>query len=141
MTKRRKQFVCFAFLLTFGGAMLAQGIAPPVAEYRSSDKIDGSFEIQNNTDDAMVTLLEAKSFAVDEHGQVAHRPLDPGIQLRMGSSSFIIRAHDSHIVFYKATLPSSPTSISIVTTMTKAGAMTGMRINYIFPHMIYVYQR
>lgn len=121
--------------------MLAQGIAPPIAEYRSVGKIDGSFEIQNPADYPVVALLEARSFSVDDHGQVVFRPLDKGIDVRMGSNSFMLRAHDKHIVFYKATFPSSPMSFCIVTTVTKAGALTGMRLNFIFPHMIYVYQK
>lgn len=141
MAKRHKLLVCFAFLLAFGGTMPGQGIAPPLAEYRGGQKIDGSFEIQNNADFPMVTLLEAKSFAVDGRGQIAFRPLDAGISLRMGSSSFIVRPHDARIVFYKATFPSAPASFAIITTMTKAGAETGMRVNLVFPHLIYVYQK
>lgn len=130
--------------------MLAQGIAPPVAEYRSLSKIDGSFEIHNDSDYAMAVFLEPKSFTVDDHGVVLFRALDPGIQIRMGSSSFVLRAHDSRTVFYKANFPSAPVSFSIITNVTKAQALkdvaqdavgVGIRINYVLPHMIYVYQK
>ncbi len=122
------------------GAAMAQSIAPPIAEYRGA-KIDGMFELQNGNDYPMAVVLETKSFSVDDHGVVVYRPLDQGISVNMGASSFIINAHDSRMVFYKAIVPSLPASFSIIPTMTKASAATGMRINYMLPHMIYVYQK
>ena len=122
------------------GVVMAQAIAPPVAEYRGT-KIDGMFELQNSNDYPMAVVLETKSFSVDDHGVVVYRPLDQGISIHMGASSFVINAHDSRMVFYKATVPSVPASFSIIPTMTKASAMTGMRINYMLPHMIYAYQK
>lgn len=138
-TQRIKPMVWLAFL-AIGGTMAAQSIAPPIAEYRGA-KADGMFEIQNTADYPMAVVLETKSFAVDDHGQVRYRPLDPGIQIKMGASSFVLRAHDSRMIFYKATFPSAPTSFSILPTMTKAGVVEGLRVNYILPHMIYVYQK
>jgi hypothetical protein len=130
--------VWLAILAT--GAAMAQSIAPPVAEYRGA-KIDGMFELQNGNDYPMAVVLETKSFSVDDHGVVVYRPLDKGISISMGASSFVINSHDSRMVFYKAMVPSTPASFSIVPTMTKASAATGMRINYMLPHMIYAYQK
>lgn len=130
--------VWLATLLT--GAAMAQSIAPPIAEYRTA-KIDGMFELQNGNDYPMAVVLETKSFAVDDHGVVIYRSLDPGIHVSMGASSFVINAHDSRMVFYKALVPSLPASFSIVPTLSKASATTGMRINYMLPHMIYAYQK
>jgi len=120
--------------------VLGQGIAPPIVESRGGNKVDGMFEIQNNADYPMATMLEVKSFTVDDEG-LKFRPLDAGIQVKLGSNSFILRAHDSRMVFYKATFPAAPVSFSIVTSMTKAGALEGVRINYVFPHIVYVYQK
>jgi hypothetical protein len=89
----------------------------------------------------MAVVLETRSFTVDEHGQVQYRSLDAGIQIQMGASSFVLRPHDRRMIFYKASFPSAPVSFSIIPTMTKAVAVTGVRINYILPHMIYVYQK
>jgi hypothetical protein len=136
-TPRLKLMVCLALLV--GGAM-AQSIAPPIAEYRGS-KADGMFALQNTTDYSMMVLLETRNFEVDDHGQVIYRPLDANIEIKMGANSFLLRAHDSRMIFYKATFPAAPVSFSIVATMTKAGEVKGLRINYILPHMIYVYQK
>ena len=140
MIARSKLVVWLASLMVGGMVAAAQSIAPPIAEYRGA-KIDGMFQLQNTSDYAMAVVLEAKSFSVDDHGQVVYRPLDTGTMISLGASSFVIRPHDSRMVFYKATVASTPTSFSIIPTMTKAGVLTGMRINYILPHMVYVYQR
>jgi hypothetical protein len=126
--------------LAICGVMAAQSISPPIAEYRGN-KVDGMFELQNTTDYAMAVVLETRSFTVDEHGQIQYRSLDNSVKIKMGASSFVLRPHDGRMIFYKASFPSAPASFSIVPTMTKAGAVTGVRINYILPHMIYVYQK
>jgi hypothetical protein len=120
--------------------MAAQSIAPPVAEYRG-DKVEGMFDVRNDTDDSMAVILSTQSFIVDEHGVVQYRPLDKVIQVKMGANSFVLRPHDSRMIFYKASFPTSPTSFSIIATVTKAKQAEGVRINYILPHMIYVYQK
>ncbi len=132
----------FAFILLniIAASAWAQGIAPPVAEYRGS-KANGMFEIQNTTDAAMAVTLETRSFVVDEHGIVHYSDLDKDVHIRMGTSSFTLGAHDTRMVFYKASFPTSPVSFSIIATMTRAEQQTGMRIKFVFPHMIYVYQK
>jgi hypothetical protein len=134
-----KPFV-FILLSIIASAAWAQGIAPPVAEYRGS-KASGMFEVQNTTGDAMAVTLESKSFVVDEHGIVVYSPLDKNIKIRMGASSFVLSPHDNRMIFYKASFPTSPVSFSIVATMTKAAQQTGMRVEFVFPHMVYVYQK
>jgi hypothetical protein len=135
---RCKLVVCFA-LLMIGGAV-AQSIAPPVAEFRGN-KVDGMVEVANNADFPMAIMLETRSFEVDADGGVRYRPLDSDIQLKMGSSSFILRPHDTRFIFYKAIIPTAPASFSIVVSMTQATTVKGVRLNYILPHMIYVYQK
>lgn len=122
MKAKRLQFaLCFAWLLTSGGVVFAQGITPPFVESRGGNKVDGMFEIQNSADYPMATMIEVKSFVVDDEG-LKFRPLDPGIQVKLGSNSFVLKAHDSRMVFYKVTFPAAPVSFSILTTMTKAGS-------------------
>jgi hypothetical protein len=135
--KTAKCTICF-ILLSVG--LMAQSIAPPIAEYRGN-KAEGMFEVRNNTDDSMAVVLATQSFIVNEHGIVQYRPLDKGIQIKMGASSFVLRPHDNRIIFYKASFPISPASFSIIATVTKAKQTEGVRINYILPHMIYVYQK
>jgi hypothetical protein len=128
-------FLCFASVLAWG-----QSIAPPIAEYRGS-KVSGMFEIRNTTGDAMAVTLDTKTFTVDERGQVHYGPLAQDVKVQMGSSSFVLSAHDKRMVFYRVSFPSSPASFSIVTTMTKAQEQVGMRVKFVLPHMIYVYQK
>ena len=141
MTMRIRSVGWFASLL-FGGLMaMAQSITPPIAEFRGT-KVEGMFEVSNRADYPMAVVLETKSFSVNEHGQVIYRPLDSGIVISMGISSFMLRPNDTRMIFYKARISTPPpASFSIIPTMTKAGALTGVRVNYILPHMIYVYQK
>jgi hypothetical protein len=140
MPLQRFKLGVWVALLSIGGAIEAQSIAPPIAEFRGN-KVDGMFEIRNTSDYTMAVVLETRSFDVDGHGQVLYRPLDRGISIKMGASSFMLRPHDSRMIFYKCTFESAPSSFSIIPTMTKAGVLEGLRINYILPHMIYVYQK
>jgi hypothetical protein len=134
------KFLTFILLSIGAASTWPQGIAPPVAEYRGS-KANGMFEVQNTTDNAMAVTLETKSFVVDEHGIVHYSDLDKDVHIRMGASSFTLAAHDTHMIFYKASFPTAPISFSIIATVTRAEQQTGMRIKFVFPHMIYVYQK
>jgi hypothetical protein len=134
-----KLIVCLGFLL--GGAMaLAQAISPPIAEYRGL-KAEGSFRIDNTTDQTLVVMLETKSFHVDDTGKVVYSPLHPQVHIDFGASSFSIRPHDSYTVYYKAVSKVSPLSFSIIPTMLPAEKKIGVRVGYVFPHMIYLYQK
>lgn len=133
--------IIFTALVFLGQAMMAaQAIAPPIAEYRST-KIDGMLELHNSMDFPMAALIETKKFDVDGKGQVHYAPLPENVHVSLGATSFIIRPRDTHMVFYKALVPDIPTSFAIVVTMTRAKAAEGMRINYVLPHVVYVYQK
>jgi hypothetical protein len=134
------KYSAFILLSVVAASTWAQGIAPPVAEYRGSNA-NGMFEIQNTTDAAMAVTLETRSFVVDDHGIVHYSDLAKDVHIRMGASSFTLGSHDTRMVFYKASFPTSPVSFSIIATMTRAEQQTGMRIKFVFPHMIYVYQK
>ncbi len=130
-----------AVLLIGATSLLGQGIAPPIAEYRG-ESASGMFEIQNTTSDPMAVILSTMSFTVDEQGHVQYSPLAPTTTIKMGASSFVLQPHDNRLIFYKASFPSSPTSFSIIATLTKVEAVdSGMRLSFVFPHMVYVYQK
>jgi hypothetical protein len=135
-----KTFLSIIFLSIVAASSWGQGIAPPVAEYRGS-KVSGMFEVENTTDAPMTVTLETKSFTVNERGAVQYSPLDKSISIRMGASSFILAANDTRMIFYKASFLSSPVSFSIIANMTKSEPEEGMRIQFVFPHMVYVYQK
>lgn len=133
--------VLLGTLLVLASALASgQGIAPPIAEYRGS-KVSGMFEIRNTTGDAMAVTLDTRNFTVDERGQVHYTPLAQDVKIQMGASSFVLSPHDTRMVFYKVYFPSAPASFSIITTMTKAQEQKGMRVKFVLPHMIYVYQK
>ena len=139
MNNPSKLLVCLGFLLG-GGMALAQAISPPIAEYRGF-KAEGSFRIDNTTDQAMVVVIETKSFRVNDMGKVVYSPLHPQIHIDFGAGSFSIRAHDSYTVYYKALSKVSPVSFSIIPTMLPAEKKVGVRVGYVFPHMVYLYQK
>jgi hypothetical protein len=134
-----KLIVCLGFLLG-GGMALAQAISPPIAEYRGL-KAEGSFRIDNTTDQTMVVLLETKSFRVDDNGRPVYSPLQPQVRIDFGASSFSIRPQDSYTVYYKAISKISPVSFSIIPTMLPGERKTGVSLEYVFPHMVYLYQK
>jgi hypothetical protein len=138
--EHRRSSELILFLLLFCGGCFAQAIAPPIAEFRGN-KVDGMIEVQNGADYPMAAVVEVRSFEVDGKGEVHYRPLDKDIQVSLGANSFIVAPHDTHMVFYKALVPTAPRSFSIITTMTKAGPLTGVRLNFMLPHMIYIYQK
>jgi hypothetical protein len=139
MPRLRNKLVCLALLIG-GSVALGQAITPPIAEFRGF-KAEGSFEIDNQTEQAMSVVLQTRSFSVSNEGRVVYQPLQSSVRLEIGASSFIIPSHDSHTVYYKAASTVSPASFSIIPTMTPLGRTTGLRIGYTIPHMIYLYQK
>jgi len=79
---------------------------------------------------------------VDERGQIMPQALDPALKVELGSNSFVIPPHQSHYVFYKASCSSPQVWFSIQSTLTKAASAPGqMRINFVLPHVVYIYQK
>ena len=134
----RSNLVCLVLLI--GGVASAQTITPPIAEFRGL-KAEGAFQIDNPFDRPLSVTLETKSFTVDSRGDVVYTPLRPKVHVDLGSSSFVILPHDNRTVYYKAVSTTSPTSFSIIPTMTPIVPVKGVRVNYRIPHMIYLYQK
>jgi hypothetical protein len=119
---------------------VAQTVSPPVAEYRN--KANGMFELRNDGDAPLAAILEVHGFTVDEHGQIMPQALDPALKVELGSNSFVIPPHQAHYVFYKASCSSPQAWFSIQSTLTKAASAPGqMRINFVLPHVVYIYQK
>jgi P pilus assembly chaperone PapD len=131
---------CF-MLLVCGAAALGQTVAPPFAEYRGF-KAEGSFRVDNNTEQPMLVTLESRRFVVDEKtGKPVFTPLPPTIHVDAGASSFVIPPHDNHTVYYKASSSASSVSFAIMPTMTPVSQTKGVRVNFCIPHMVYLYQK
>jgi hypothetical protein len=118
----------------------AQTLSPPIAEYRV--KANGVMELRNDGDTAMAVILELRSFSVNEDLDLRFGPIDPSIQVELGANSFVISPHQTHYVFYKASAKSLPAWFVINNTLTQAKPVDqGVRINFILPHLVYVYQK
>lgn len=131
--------ISWATLMTAVSAM-GQTVSPPIAEFRG--KASGMVELRNDGDEPLAAILEIQGFQVDEQGTLQYIPLDPRIKVELGANSFVIPPHQSHFVFYKASseLPSS--WFAILSTLTRAAKDSGqMRINFILPHIVYIYQK
>jgi hypothetical protein len=130
--------VCFNVLAAAIGH--AQTLSPPIAEYRQ--KADGTLTLRNDGDNALVAILEVRSFSVDGDGKIQYGPADAKVNVQLGSNSFSIPPHQGHYVFYKATCAQAPCWFAIINTLTQATRVTtGLRINIILPHLVYVYQK
>jgi hypothetical protein len=130
--------VLVAVLRAVPGA--AQTILPPIGEYRGS--ASGMYELRNDGDAPLAVMIEPRSFTINADGQVEFAPLDPGVVLQLPTTSFTIPAGQSHYVFYKLKSKQLPAWFGIINTLTKAApASGGLRINFVLPHMVYVYQK
>ncbi|HUN88338.1 MAG TPA: hypothetical protein VMU28_06080 [Terriglobales bacterium] len=119
---------------------MAQTVAPPVAEYRG--KASGMFELRNDGDVPLAAILEVHGFTVDEKGTLVYQALDPALKVEIGQNSFVIPPHESHYVFYKASSSSPQSWFSVLSTMTRTANQPGqMRINFVLPHVVYMYQK
>jgi hypothetical protein len=119
---------------------MGQTVSPPIAEYRG--KASGMVELRNDGDEPLAAILEVRGFQVDEQGALLYVPLDPKIKVDLGANSFVIPPHQSHFVFYKASSDQAACWFAILSTLTRATNEAGkMRINFILPHVVYVYQK
>lgn len=141
-TKRAQLTVIATILLVFMLAVSAVGqtVSPPIAEYRG--KASGMVELRNDGDFPLVAIMEVKGFTVDEKGVLTYTALDPKVDVQFGASSFVIPAHQSHFVFYKTKSELPSYWFAFLTTLTRANAdKHQMKINFILPHVVYVYQK
>jgi len=130
---------CLFFLLSAVG--VGQTITPPIAEYRGS-KAQGMFELHNDGDVPLAAIVEIQGFSVDENGQFGYQAADPATKVEIGTNSFVIAPHESHMVFYKATVSGQHAWFTILSTLTQAASdRNRMRINFVLPHIVYMYQK
>lgn len=138
--KRIIQAVIGLASLLIAVSAMGQTVSPPIAEFRG--KASGMVELRNDGDVPLATILEVHGFQVDEQGTLQYVPLDPRIKVELGANSFVIPPHQSHYVFYKASSELPSCWFAILSTLTRAGNEKGrMRINFILPHVVYIYQK
>jgi len=140
--KRTRLTLVATILLVFVFAISAVGqtVSPPIAEYRG--KASGMVELRNDGDFPLAAILEVKGFVVNEQGTLLYTALDPKINVEFGASSFVIPPHESHFVFYKTKSELPSYWFAFLTTLTRANAdKHQMKVNFILPHVVYVYQK
>lgn len=142
MSKQRAMLLKIFSLCCLFAAIpgVGQTITPPIAEYRG--KAQGMFELRNDGDVPLAAILEVQGFEVDEQGTLKYKPVGSALTVEMGSNSFIIPPHQSHMVFYKAQSSRPFAWFTILSTLTKAGTnRSQIRINFVLPHVVYLYQK
>src|SRR4051794_31902182 len=90
------------------GAMTAgaQTVRPVIDELGNPGK--GRIEYVNDSLTPLNVVLQAKSFSVDEQGQISYRPLDDGVHLKLSATSFRIQPQQTYYVFYEASANAAP---------------------------------
>lgn len=130
----------FVFLCLWPAVAHSQTLSPPIAEYR--EKANGVLELRNDGDTPLAAVLELRGFSVNKDLDLQVGPIDPDLQVELGASSFVIPPHQTHYVFYKASARSLPAWFIINNTLTQAKPLDqGVRISFVLPHLVYVYQK
>jgi hypothetical protein len=114
----------------------AQSISPVILEYR--EKAKGQFQVTNDTEYPLDVVLEPFSFNVGAEGKPAYRPLDPGIQVKLSTTSFRLGPKQAYTVFYDARAEQLPAWFTIYATVMKTGGRTDFRVAYQLPHTVYL---
>lgn len=114
----------------------AQTISPVIVEYQG--KASGRFQVVNDSDVPLAVVLEPESFKVDSQGQPTFFPLDPNVHLELSTTSFRLAAHQTYIVFYKASATNLPAWFTIYATITGKRTTQGIQLAIHLPHTVYL---
>jgi len=134
--KRAIQILAGTACLCLAG--FGQTVRPVINELGDPGK--GRVEYVNDGLTPLNVVLEAKSFAVSETGEVTYRPLDPDIHLKLSTTSFRIQPQQTYYVFYEATAPKSPNWFVIYASFSGFNFRTaqGMNVRLQLPHTVYL---
>src|SRR3954464_6769951 len=116
----------------------AQTVRPLISELGNPAK--GRIEYVNDADVPLNVIVEAKSFSVSEKGEIAYRPLDGNIHLKLSATSFRIPPKQSYFVFYEATSDNAPAWFVIYGAFSGFAFRTeqGMNVRVQLPHTVYL---
>jgi hypothetical protein len=119
----------------------AQTVRPLIAELGNPAK--GRVEYINDGLTPLNVVLEVRSFAVSETGQISYRSLDPAIRLRLSTTSFRIQPQQHYYVFYEATTNVAPQWFVIYAAFSGFPFRTqqGMNVRLELPHTVYLLPR
>ena len=125
-------FLCLA------AAAFAQTVRPLIAELGNPAK--GRVEYVNDGLTPLNVVLTAKSFTVSETGEISYRTLDPGVQLKLSTTSFRIQPQQSYYVFYEANTDHAPAWFVLYAAFSGFAFRTqqGMNVRLELPHTVYL---
>jgi hypothetical protein len=125
-------FLCLA------AAASAQTVRPLIAELGNPAK--GRVEYVNDGLTPLNVVLTAKSFSVSETGEISYRTLDPGVHLKLSTTSFRIQPQQSYFVFYEANTEHAPAWFVLYAAFSGFAFRTqqGMNVRLELPHTVYL---
>jgi hypothetical protein len=116
----------------------AQTIRPVITEY-TAKVAKGSVELVNPSAIPLSVVMEPKSFTVSETGEIAYRPLDKSIQVKLSAMSFQIPPQQSYFLFYEARADALPAWFVLYANIGGfRKSDTGMNIRLDLPHTVYI---
>jgi hypothetical protein len=89
----------------------------------------------------MAIVLEPKSFSIALDGKGVYRPLDPGIHVKLSTTSFRLEPKQTYYVFYKATADTLPAWFTIYAAFSPIMGGPGIKVRVMLPHTVYLYQK
>jgi hypothetical protein len=124
--------------LVASASVLAQTVRPVVNELGNPAK--GHVEYVNDGYTPLNVVLEAKSFSVSDTGEIAYRPLDPDIHLKLSTTSFRIQPQQTYYVYYEATSSKSPSWFVLYAAFSGFNFRTaeGLSVRLQLPHTVYL---
>src|SRR6266576_6134836 len=136
--KARRLLASGLLLLAMSAVAGAQTVRPLINELSNPAK--GRVEYVNDSLTPLNVVLEAKSFTVSETGEIAYRPLDADVHLKLSATSFRIQPQQTYYVFYEASAPQSPSWFVIYASFSGFAFRTsqGMNVRLQLPHTVYL---
>lgn len=114
-----------------------QTISPVIAEYHGA-RVEGAFQIRNETLSRFTVILRPMSFSVDSNGRPAYRSLDPDISLQLSTNSFRVLPHRQYTVYYRARAANIPAWFTIYAAIVSKTKASGMNLVVELPHTVYL---
>jgi hypothetical protein len=134
----QRKLICTLFYFLFATTCLGQTIRPVISEHRG--QANGRFDLVNDSFQPVNVVLEPKSFTVDEVGEIAYTPLDPGIRVKFSATSFRIQPKQTYTVTYQAKAQTLPAYFVVYAGMSglPVRTNTGLNIRVLLPHTVYI---
>jgi hypothetical protein len=134
-----RAFLIGLFLSLTAAFALGQTVSPVIVEYTEAGK--GKVALTNNTLSPLSVTLKGQSFSISDAGKAVYRQLDPGIHLKLSSTSVKLEPGQTYYVFYTATADKYPAWFTLFATFSGLHHESGLNLEYMLPHTVYLYQK